>query len=213
MTEPTQDQVLDHEYDGIQEFDNRLPNWWLWTLYGAIGFGLCYWLFFETWSWGSHPHENYDRKMAAAAQAQLARMEGQELSDEALLLMSAVPETAQRGGQVFAQFCVACHLADGSGSVGPNLTDGYWLHGSRPLEIHHTVTYGVPEKGMAAWANQLGPRRVQDVVAYVLTIRNTNRPGKAPQGDPEGAPDTGTDAPGAADAGAGVPGEGADGAI
>jgi cytochrome c oxidase cbb3-type subunit 3 len=187
VTEPQRDQVLDHSYDGIQEFDNRLPNWWLWTLYGAIGFAICYWLFFHTWGWGNLKYEQYRSEMAAAAEAQLARMEGQETTNETLLLMSAVPATVERGHEIFSQFCVACHLADGSGSVGPNLTDGYWLHGGQPLQILHTVTYGVADKGMAAWGNQLGPRRVQEVVAYVLTIKNTNRPGKAPQGEPEGA--------------------------
>jgi cytochrome c oxidase cbb3-type subunit 3 len=67
--------------------------------------------------------------------------------------------------------------------VGPNLTDSYWIHGSTPLDIHTTVTDGVPEKGMVAWGNQLGPSRVQAVVAYVLTLKNTEVPGKAPEGD------------------------------
>jgi cytochrome c oxidase cbb3-type subunit 3 len=179
------DQLKEHEYDGIQEFDNRLPNWWLYTLYGAIVFAVAYWMFFHTWRWGPLQEERYAMEMAIAAEAQLARMEGQELTDETLLLMSEVPDRVAAGRGVFEQFCVVCHLSDGSGSVGPNLTDRYWLHGSKPLNIHNTVTHGVADKGMAAWGNQLGPRRVQDVVAYVLTIKNTNLPGKEPQGDLE----------------------------
>ncbi len=46
------DQVLDHDFDGIQEYDNRLPNWWLWILYGTIVFALGYWLFFHTFGVG-----------------------------------------------------------------------------------------------------------------------------------------------------------------
>jgi cytochrome c oxidase cbb3-type subunit 3 len=80
---------------------------------------------------------------------------------------------------------VACHQADGSGLVGPNLTDAYWLHGGQPLDILHTVTNGVPEKGMVAWLSQLGPRRVEDVTVYVLTLKGKNLPGKEPQGEPE----------------------------
>ena len=67
--------------------------------------------------------------------------------------------------------------------MGPNLTDEYWIHGARPTDIYNTVTNGVLDKGMAAWGRQLGPNRVQSLVAFVLTIKNTNVPGKAPQGE------------------------------
>jgi len=187
MNGPTQDELLDHEYDGIREFDNRLPNWWLYTLYGAMIFSLFYWLGFHTWNVWSLPHQRYEDEMAAAAEAQLKAMEGQELTDETLRLMSSVPATVARGRATFEQFCVACHMADASGNVGPNLTDNYWLHGGQPLQILNTVTHGVPDKGMAAWGNQLGPVRVREVVAYVLTLKGLNRPGKEPQGVLEGA--------------------------
>jgi len=180
---PERDQLREHEFDGIQEFDNRLPNWWLWTLYGAIVFAVGYWLVFHTWRLGELPRQAYRDEMAAAAEAQLARMGEAEITNESLQLMAQVPARVEAGHQVFEQFCVACHRADASGDVGPNLTDAYWLHGGAPLDILRTVTYGVPEKGMVAWMNQLGPRRVQDVVAYVLTLRGKNLPGKEPQGD------------------------------
>jgi cytochrome c oxidase cbb3-type subunit 3 len=178
----TKDKVLDHSYDGIQEYDNRLPNWWLYTLYGAIVFGFGYWIFVHTLGVGDVPTESYDKSMIAAAEAQLERMAGQELTDESLALMAGVPTRVSAGQKVFGQFCVACHLESGAGSVGPNLTDAYWLHGNRPLEIHDTINNGVLDKGMAAWGNQLGPQRVNDVVAYVLTLKDTNVEGKEPQG-------------------------------
>lgn len=177
------DQVLDHDFDGIREYDNRLPNWWLFILYGTIVFSLGYWLFFHTFGLGKLPVARYEAEMVAATEAQLARMAKEGLNDDALLLMSTLPEKVSEGKQIFDQYCVVCHLADGSGSVGPNLTDEYWIHGNKPMDIYNVVTHGVPAKGMAAWGNQLGPRRVESVVAYVLTIRNQNLPGKAPQGD------------------------------
>ena len=209
-----QDRVLDHEYDGIQEYDNRLPNWWLFTLYGAIVFAVLYWFTMHTWRIGELSQESYRGEMARAAELQLARMAGKEVSDESLTLMSQVPATVARGQAIFEQFCVTCHKADASGQVGPNLTDAYWLHGGRPLQILNTVTHGVPDKGMAAWGNQLGPTRIQDVVSFVLTVKNKNRPGKEPQGvlEEEGAagaaaagPPAGGAAPGTAAAGATPP--------
>jgi cytochrome c oxidase cbb3-type subunit 3 len=115
-------------------------------------------------------------------------MQGQELTDEMLQLMAAVPDRVSTGRRLFEQLCVVCHGNQGEGNVGPNLTDEYWIHGGGPLQIHGTVTNGVLEKGMAAWGSQLGPHRVQQVVAYVLTIKGTNVPGKPPQGERADAP-------------------------
>jgi cytochrome c oxidase cbb3-type subunit 3 len=91
---------------------------------------------------------------------------------------------------------VVCHNPDGSGKVGPNLTDDYWIHGNQPMDIYNTVTNGVPAKGMAAWGRQLGPERVESVVAYVLAdIKGKHLPGKSPEGkyygdqpEPEASP-------------------------
>lgn len=177
------DQVYDHDFDGIQEYDNRLPNWWLAILYGSIVFALGYWLVFHTFGIGKLPIERYELNMQAAAEAELARLAESGLSDEMLLAMSAMPERTTEGQQLFAQYCVVCHSRSGEGLVGPNLTDSYWIHGARPLDIHRTVTDGVPAKGMAAWGRQLGPKRVHAVVAYVLTLKGKNIPGKAPEGE------------------------------
>lgn len=176
-----QDQVLDHDFDGIQEYDNRLPNWWLWILWGSIIFSLGYWLYFHTFGVGLSPQARYEAEMQAAAEAALAR--GGELDDEALIAMSKMPERVAEGGKLFATYCVACHSSRGEGLVGPNLTDAYWIHGNRPLDNYNVITNGVIEKGMAAWGQQLGPKRVQSLVAYVLTLRNTDVPGKAPEGE------------------------------
>lgn len=185
MSEERKDQVLGHDFDGIEEYDNRLPNWWLYILYGSIVFAVLYWAGFHTLPVGKLPPERYQVEMLKAAEVQLARMEGQELTDEALLLAASIPDRVAEGRKVFEQFCVVCHGARGEGSVGPNLTDRFWLHGPKPTNIHETVTHGVLEKGMAAWGNQLGPRRVMDVVGYVLSLKNTEVPGKEPQGEPE----------------------------
>lgn len=177
------DQLRDHEYDGIQEYDNRLPNWWLFIMYGTIIFSVGYWLVFHTFSVLDLPIAKYDKEMIAAMEAQVARMAEQELTDEALMMMAELPEKVENGRQLFVTYCVVCHLEQGQGLVGPNLTDRYWIHGGNPLDIHRTVTNGVLEKGMAAWGRQLGPTRVLDVTAYVLTLKNTEIPGKAPEGE------------------------------
>ena len=179
------DEILAHDYDGIREYDNPPPNWIMAILYASLIFAVGYWTFYHVFDLGSLPVKEYQAEAARAAANQLARMAGQEPTDESLALMAQTPAGTAEGAQIFQQFCVACHAADGSGSVGPNLTDPYWLHGGRPTQILATVTNGVPDKGMVAWAGQLGPARVQKVVAYVLTLKGKNLPGKAPQGEPE----------------------------
>lgn len=178
-----QDLLREHTFDGIQEYDNKLPNWWLWILYGTIVFSLGYWLYFHSTGAGKLPVDSFRAEMQAAASAQLARMEAGGVTNQSLLLMSQLPDRVAEGRGVYEQYCAVCHGDQGGGTVGPNLTDDYWVHGGAPLDIHRIVVDGVPAKGMAAWGNQLGPTRVQNVVAYLLTRRGDNVPGKAPEGD------------------------------
>ena len=182
MTNDEKDTVLEHGFDGIREYDNRLPNWWLYILFGSIIFAVGYWLLFHTMGIGRLPVARYEIEMADAAEAQLARMKNQPVTDQSLNLMASVPARVAEGRAIFTQYCVVCHNANGEGKVGPNLTDNYWLHGGRPTEILHTITFGVPEKGMVAWGGQLGPVRVQQVATYVISLRGKNLPGKPPQG-------------------------------
>lgn len=183
------DELREHQFDGIEEFDNHLPNWWLWTFYGACIFSLFYWMYYHGLGIGPTSREYYEREMAAAAAAKVTV----EVTEESLLSLSADTAGVQAGRQVFEQNCVACHGPDGGGTLagaplpGPNLTDGAWIHGSAPMQIHATITNGVVEKGMLAWGPILGPTKVQQVAAYVLSIRDTNvAGGKEPQGETAG---------------------------
>jgi cytochrome c oxidase cbb3-type subunit 3 len=129
------------------------------------------------------PDERYALEMEAAARAELERMAEAGTSNESLRLVSTLSDRVAEGRDIFMKHCVACHAERAQGNIGPNLTDQYWIHGGEPMDLHRTVMDGVLDKGMTAWGRQLGPRRVESVVAYVLTLRNTNEPGKEPQGE------------------------------
>lgn len=184
MSEYKHDQVREHAHDGIEEYDNRLPNWWLWILYGTIVFAAGYWLVFHTLGIADQPRQKYEKEMVAAAEAQLERMSEGGPTNESLRLMAGIPEKVAEGRKIFETYCVVCHADRGQGNIGPNLTDKYWIHGPEPMDHYRVVTTGVLDKGMAAWGRQLGPRRVELVVAYVVSLENTNVPGKEPQGEP-----------------------------
>jgi cytochrome c oxidase cbb3-type subunit III len=185
--EEEQNRVI-HEVDGIQEYDNKLPNWWLFTLYAAIAFAVGYWFHYHQAKFGDGPSAEYEAEMEKVNAAQAAKLKSAPvMTPEALTALAKDKGTVDTGKQVFTTTCAACHRADAGGLVGPNLTDEFWLHGAAPEKVYKSVATGIPDKGMPAWGQQLGPDRVSAVVAYVLTLRGTNVPnGKAPQGERDG---------------------------
>ena len=181
-----QDHLLDHNYDGIQEYDNPMPRWWVYIFWATIVFSLLYWFNVPGFGIGKGRIANYDRDMAAAAAAAAKREAAQPAaaSPEQLMAMTKEASILALGKQTFTQTCAACHRADAGGQIGPNLTDDYWLHGAAIEQIHKTVADGVLEKGMPPWAKVLKPAQLDAVVAYVFTLRGTNPPNpKPPQGD------------------------------
>jgi cytochrome c oxidase cbb3-type subunit 3 len=180
---PPSDGTRGHHFDGIEEYDNRLPNWWLWTFYLACIFSLGYWLHFHTLGTGALPMAAFDRANEEAA----ARLTQSEVTADSLTALAAEPAALAAGRKVFLENCMQCHLESGGGNLGPNLTDAYWIHGGSPMDIYRTVVQGVPLKGMPDyWERTLGPQRLQQVVAYLLSIKNSNvAGGKEPQGEPE----------------------------
>lgn len=188
MAEPSNDQnQVVHEYDGILEYDNRLPNWWLYTLYGCIAFAAGYWVYYHQLGIGDTPMETYTAEVAREKEKKEAQASAmQPVTPELLLDLSRDTSTVEVGKQAFAQMCAACHGPTGGGLIGPNLTDEYWIHGASPEKIYGVVRDGVLAKGMPAWGASLGEEKVRASVAYLLTLRNTKvAGGKAPEGDPE----------------------------
>lgn len=178
------DKALVHYiYDGIEEHDNRLPNWWLFILWTTIVFAAGYWFWYHVAEVSPGQLGEYKAEADEVAK----RAQGHKpASDETLLALVQDPTAVANGKAVFQTNCASCHGAQGQGLIGPNLTDPYWLHGGRPVAIHKVVAEGVVAKGMPAWERTLGAERVKAVTAYVLTLKGTNAPGgKAPQGEPE----------------------------
>jgi len=78
------------------------------------------------------------------------------------------------GQSIFKLNCVPCHGDHAQGVVGPNLTDDYWLHGSKINDLFKTIKYGVAAKGMPTWEKQLSPKQIADVANYVKSLHGTN---------------------------------------
>jgi len=187
-----EDRLLDHNYDGITEYDNPLPRWWLWILWVSIIWSALYWLNVPGVGIGKGRIADYEADMAAATARFPAPAPTAGPTDEQILAQAADTAVLGRGKATFTAMCAACHGPDGGGVIGPNLTDDYWLHGRSPTAVHTTVANGVLAKGMPAWGKTLQPAELDAVVAYVISLHGT-RPAspKPPEGDqdpPDAAP-------------------------
>ena len=169
-----------HGFDGIQEYDNPLPRWWLFIFYATVLFGYGYWIHYHVARTGLSGVAAYEAEKSEALRKTAA---SKPITDEILLAMSKDPTTISSGEKLFIQQCAQCHEPNGSGKIGPNLTDEYWLHGNKPTEILNTISRGVVEKGMPAWAPTLGAERVRSLAAFVISHEGANLPGKEPQGE------------------------------
>ncbi len=171
------DVETDHDYDGIKEFDNPLPRWWLWTFAVTVVFSVFYWITRHslpadgTFDEFQTEYESYEAELAKRA-----------VAPEVLVAMASDAAAVAEGKKVFEAKCASCHEAKAKGGTGPNLTDRFWIHGAGTGEIYSSISSGYPRLGMPKWRGQLDDKVIQQITAFVLSIRNTNVPGKAPQG-------------------------------
>lgn len=170
-------ELLEHEYDGIQEADNPLPGWWVQLFLISIVFAVVYLPLVHMFS--LLPKDYLARDMAHAAMVAEQR--------EAELMASGAFDTDPIGAgkKYYGIFCVSCHGTYGEGGIGPNLTDAYWIHGPQEDQIVSTITNGVAAKGMPTWGPILGERKIKMVAAYVMTLWNQPPPtaGKKAEGE------------------------------
>lgn len=179
--------LMDHAYDGIQEYDNPLPGWWKAIFVGSIVFAAMYGFYYHVAYWGKSPAQAYTAELAEFNDKKVLRdqAEAANVSEEALARNALDAKLIEHGAAVFSAKCVACHAAEGRGNIGPNLTDSFQIHGSTRMNLFTTVRDGVSGTAMIAWGEQLQPAEILDVVAYVATLRGKNLDGgKAPQGEP-----------------------------
>lgn len=182
--ELTGDKLLaGHEYDGIRELDNKLPKWWLWLFYITIIFAAVYGLRYHFLGLGDLQVQEYEKEMAEASVIYQKPAEENVITAETVVALTDEASLAA-GKEIWDKQCAVCHLAQGQGLVGPNMTDEYWIHGCSINDIYHLIVVGVPEKGMISWKDQLTPEQIQQVSSFILTLKGTNPPNpKEPQGE------------------------------
>ncbi|MBI9072830.1 MAG: c-type cytochrome [Melioribacteraceae bacterium] len=177
--------LLDHDYDGIFELDNKIPPWFSFLFYGTIIFGILYMVQYHVVQDGNIQTREYNEEVAVAtAQREILIKTGAFISEESATLVTDAASLLS-GKDVYTKNCAACHGQAGEGLVGPNMTDEYWIHGGGVKDLFKTIKYGVPSKGMISWEQQLNPKQIQEVSSYILqSLQGTNPPnGKQPEGE------------------------------
>lgn len=177
--------LLDHDYDGIQELDNKLPRWWVWLFWGCNFFGVFYLGYYHVFAKtpeGQMQNEyRAEMKIGDAIKNRTmtefeSKVEGIEPSKDPVIIA--------RGQTAFEMKCAPCHRKDAGGLVGPNLCDDYWIHGPKFADNVRTVWNGIEAKGMLAWKKQgMKPAEVIEVASYIYTLRGSNPKNPKPRED------------------------------
>jgi len=162
MSNKEEDKLLNHNFDGIEEFDNPLPPWWVGLFIFTIVFAFVYVLYYHFTGFGPSQREEYLAEINQFKAAKMAKS-GNKVDDfkegETFAVMIDETQLAS-GSQIFKTNCSSCHGNEGQGGIGPNLTDNYWIHGGEYNQIVNTIVKGVAEKGMISWKPILSKKEI-----------------------------------------------------
>ncbi len=182
--------LREHEFDGIQEYDQKLPNWWLFTFYGAVVWFVAYWVLYYHTNTFKSDHEKVSERIVAIQQAKAAELEKTlaSLDDSTLVHEWATkPDVVAAGEATYLQICAACHAPDLSATMvaggntvplpGLPLNDGEWKFGGKPLDIFKMINSGSPPesdgyngtKMQPGGGASLSPKQVAEVTAYLIS--------------------------------------------
>lgn len=179
-----EDKILDHNYDGILEYNNPLPRWWVGLFILTVIWGVGYMFYYHIFGIGDNQEQEYaaEFKVSSEDYEKIALKMNQMWANISYTALDD-SESLKSGEQIFRTNCVSCHGGNGEGGIGPNMTDAFFLHGGGIKNTMDVIINGVPEKGMISWKPLLKPEEIQKVASYVLTLVGTTPPNpKAPQG-------------------------------
>lgn len=169
--------IMDHDYDGIRELDNKLPPWWLYGFYATIIYAVGYMAYYHIFD-GTTQDEEYQEEMAQARiEIEEYKKNAPDLIDASTVALLTDEADLSAGSKIYNVNCVACHRADGGGGIGPNLTDDYWIIDGDIAGVYTVISEGGrPGKGMISWKQDLKPSEIAQVASYILSLHGSNPP-------------------------------------
>ena len=182
-----------HSWDGIEEYDNPMPRWWLWTLYFCCMWGFIYTLAMPAWpiygndgatrgflDWSSRGELSKEIEEVSELRSDMNTKLVEASFDELLGNNDANEYAKNAGSAVFATWCSQCH---GSGAAGvqaqgyPNLLDDDWLWGGDLESIHQTITHGIRSTSeetrysyMPSFDEMFTDEELEELVNYVVSL-------------------------------------------
>jgi cytochrome c oxidase cbb3-type subunit 3 len=182
-----------HVFDGIEEYDQKLPNWWLFTFYFAIAWFVIYWFLYYNLGQFQTDHERVTSQITAIQQTKARELEAMlaKLDDKVLWEWSRNTQITDQGAATYQKFCVVCHATDLSATLagaklpGLPLNDAEWKYGAKPMDLFKLVQKGTPDKTQAIqmppWEQTLSPGDIAKVVAFVLSHHKEPATTEAPK--------------------------------
>lgn len=173
-----------HNYDGIRELDNNIPAWFTATFVITMLFAVVYLWRYHVAQISPLMEEEYQIAVADAEMAhqQYLKTAGSGI-DENSLELSSDKGDLDEGKKLYLANCASCHVADGGGQAGPNLTDNSWIYGCMPKDIYQSIKYG-RKNGMMAWKDNFNDKQIVQLASFVKSLQGTKPASpKAAQGD------------------------------
>lgn len=204
MAEQIQDQskavqTTGHAWDGdLQEFNNPLPRWWLWSFYATVVFAIVYWVLYPAWpvaktytkglldvtfqSDGQEVTTDWNTRAILAEEMQSGTQTVKQLQylekvagasyEQIINDPDMMAFTSSMAKVLFADNCAGCHGAGGSpAKIGgyPNLRDDDWLWGGDLKQIQYSIEHG--RNGfMPAYGEVLSDHKINQLAHYVLSL-------------------------------------------
>ena len=179
-TDPKRDELLDHEADGIREFDNALPRWWLYGFYFTIALGTAYFVNYHVLAAPILGQPGMVAEYEADVREARARSTGAGPAAGGTTRAALTDAASIAAGKAVFEgpdnVCYSCHRPDLGGMIGPNLTDDKWLHGCSVEAVTTSIKTGYPLKGMMPFGTgkTLTDEQILQVASYVLSKRGTS---------------------------------------
>ncbi|CAE7759058.1 ccoP [Symbiodinium sp. CCMP2592] len=164
-------ELLDHNYDGIQEYDNPTPGWWHLIFWGTIIWSVIYVIVWHMTPLIPDRITRLENTRQIAIEKQFAQL--MTIDDPITKVRTVMGDEnwLEQGASVYAGTCVLCHDKNGQGLIGPNLTDNHYKNLTDLEGMIDVITNGAANGAMPANVNLLDENEIALVVGYVASLR------------------------------------------
>ncbi len=174
--------LTNHSYDGIQEYDNPLPGWWMWLFGLSVVYSFVYLFYFHAGTEGRTIHDEYNRETTRQVTKRFGDLKLDADAQTILKYMNYEGDPEREkffrvGETTYKTNCVSCHGLEGQGLVGLNLTDDLWKNVNTIEDVARVIENGAANGAMPAWKTRLShPNLIVLTAAYVAKMRGKNLP-------------------------------------